>query len=269
MWKTVGVMLIGLSLVSGLATAINGYEPGTITEVKAHQGAGADPSASSYDVSVKVGNTIYVVLYTPPPGTSTITLQYVAGRQLLVRVGEKTIAFNDELGRTSEVPILSRTTVAPQAAPAAHPALAPIQSVELLGLPGVKNNTKGTLSVEGDKLHFASSKGTADIPLTNVEDVMTGNDSQRVIRGKLGTLSMFGPYGSGRFLSLFRSKLDTVTVKYRDSEGGLHGTVFTMPVGQAEPLKKELVARGAHSSAVIEVEASVDSSKPVDTEEKP
>lgn len=270
MWKTGVIMLLGLFTLTGLAAATNRFEVGTITAVTTHQGAaGADPSITSYDVSVKVGNTVYVVLYTPPPGTSTKTLEYVAGRELLVRVGEKTIAFNDQLGTTLEVPILRRTTVAPQAAPAAHPTLAPIQSVQLLGLPGVKNNTKGTLSVEGSTLHFASSKGTSDIALTNVKDVITGNDSQRVIRGKVGTISMFGPYGSGRFLSLFRSKVDTVTIKYRDGEGGLHGAVFTMAAGQAEPLKQELVARGAHSSAVIEVEASVDSSKPVAVEEKP
>lgn len=268
MWKTGVIMLIGLFTLTGLAAATNEFEVGSIAAVTTHQGAtGADSSATSYDVSVKVGGTVYVVLYTPPLGTRVV--QYAAGRQLLVRVGEKTIAFNDELGRTSEVPILSRTTAAPQAAPAAHSALVPIRSVHLFGLPGVKNSTKGTLSVTGDTLHFASSKGTSDIPLTNVDDVLTGNDSQRVVRGKLGTLSMFGPYGSGRFLSLFRSKLDTVTIKYRDSDGGLHGTVFTMAVGQAEPLKQELVARGAHSSTVIEVEASVDSSKSVAMEEKP
>ena len=268
MWKTVVIVLIGLSLIPGLLAATNGFELGTITAVSTHQGAtGADASATSYDVSVKVGNTIYVVLYTPPVDTRVI--QYVAGRQLLVRVGENTIAFNDQLGKTSEVPILSRTTAAPQEAPAAPQAFAPVQSVHLFGLAGVKNNTKGTLSVDRVYLHFASSKAKADIPLANVEDVLTGNDSQRVIRGKLGTVSMFGPYGSGRFLSLFRSKLDTVTVKYRDGEGGLHGTVFTMPVGQAEPLKRELVARGAHSSAVIEVEASANTSKPVTMEEKP
>lgn len=268
MWKTVCLILLGLSTLTGLASATNSYEVGTITAVMAHPGgASTDPSTLSYDVSVKVGDTVYVVLYTPPHGIKVV--QYAAGRQLLVRVGEKTIAFNDELGTTSEVPILSRTTVAPQAAPGAHATVGPIQSVQLLGLPGIKNNTKGTLTVEGGTLHFASSKGTSVIPLTDVEDVITGNDSQRAVRGKLGKVSTFGPYGSGRLLSLFRSKLDTLTVKYRDSEGGLHGAVFTMPAGQAEPLRKELIAQGAHSSAVIEVEASVNSTYPATMEDKP
>jgi hypothetical protein len=38
------------------------YQVGTITEVKVHQTAGTGASdAASYDVSVKVGDTIYVV----------------------------------------------------------------------------------------------------------------------------------------------------------------------------------------------------------------
>jgi hypothetical protein len=53
-------------------------------------------------------------------------------------------------------------------------------------------------------------------------------------------------------LSLFRAKLDTLTIQYRDADGGLHGAIFTMAVGKAEPLKKELVAQGARTSVPIQ-----------------
>jgi hypothetical protein len=59
---------------------------------------------------------------------------------------------------------------------------------------------------------------------------------------------LFAPYGSGRFLSLFRSKLDTLTIQYRDADGGLHGVIFTSPVGTAEVTKDELVGLSAHTS---------------------
>lgn len=81
-----------------------------------------------------------------------------------------------------------------------------------------------------------------------MQDVVTGSDSQRVIRGTLGTLSRFGPYGSDRFMSLFRSKLDTLTIQYRDGDGGLHGVIFTTPVGTANVIKDELIGLGAHTS---------------------
>ncbi len=80
---------------------------GTITEVKVHKTAGSGASdAASYDVSVKVGDTIYMVLYTPPLGEETV--KYSAGRDLLVLVGKRTIRYNDILGQSFEVPIESQ-----------------------------------------------------------------------------------------------------------------------------------------------------------------
>jgi hypothetical protein len=83
------------------------YEVATILDVNRHQSAGDSSSvAPSYDVSVKVAGTIYLVLYTDTVGTSTA--RYAAGRQLLVHVGKNTIIYNDVLGRSQEVPIISQ-----------------------------------------------------------------------------------------------------------------------------------------------------------------
>ena len=124
--------------------------------------------------------------------------------------------------------------------------------VQVMGLAGVKNNTGGRLALESGNLRFSHEQAKVDVAATSVEDVITGNDSQRLVHGTLGTLTMFGPYESGRFLSLFRTKLDTLTIKYRDTDGGLHGAVFTMAAGKAEVLKKELLAQGGHTSVPIE-----------------
>ena len=124
--------------------------------------------------------------------------------------------------------------------------------VQVTGLAGVKANEKGSLTSENGNLQFEHSKAKVSVPIRSVEDVITGNDSQRVFRGTLGTLTMLAPYGGGRFLSLFRGKLDTLTIQYRDADGGLHGAIFTMAVGKAELLKKELVAQGARTSVPIQ-----------------
>jgi len=137
----------------------------------------------------------------------------------------------------------------------------PIKSVDVIGLVGVKDKTAGMLTVRAAKLHFASPKGTADIDATSIEDVLTGNDSQRAIHGTAGTISMFGPYGSGRFLSLFRSKVDILTIQYRDADGGLHGAIFTMPPGESEPLKKKLLAAGARTSIPSQPSAEASSTE--------
>jgi hypothetical protein len=141
----------------------------------------------------------------------------------------------------------SQTTAAPAAA---------TKVTHVAGLPGVKNKTKGHLLVNGSNLDFTHEQLKVDVPVNSVEDVVTGNDSQRAVGGALGTLSMFAPYGGGRFLSLFRTKLDTLTIKYRDTDGGLHGAIFTMPVGKAELLKKDLLAMGAHTTVPSEADAA-------------
>jgi hypothetical protein len=125
---------------------------------------------------------------------------------------------------------------------------AAVKVTVIKGLPNIKDNTQGSLIIGAGSLHFAREAQVSDLPATSIEDVVTGDDSQRVIRGTVGTLSWFAPYGAGRFLSLFRTKLDTLTIKYRDNDGGLHGAIFTMPVGQAEVIKKELLAQGARTT---------------------
>jgi len=93
----VGLFLLFLTMFQAFGQSTSKYQVGTITEVKVHQTAGSGASdAASYDVSVTVGATIYVVLYTPAPGEDTV--KYVAGRDLLVLVGKNTITYNDILG---------------------------------------------------------------------------------------------------------------------------------------------------------------------------
>jgi hypothetical protein len=136
--------------------------------------------------------------------------------------------------------------------------------VQVTGLTGVK----GILSVESGNLQFADSKSKVSVPLQSVEDVVTDNDSQRVFRGTFGTLTMFAPYGGGRFLSLFRSKLDTLTIQYRDADGALHGAIFTMAVGKADPFKKEMVSQGARTTIPLQPDSGSPDAKPNAAKEK-
>lgn len=84
---------------------------GTVTAVRPYKVPNADPSVTSYKVSIRVGNTVYVVLNTPRPGTDIGI--YARGRQVPVLIGEHTITYNDRLGNSFQAPILSRTTVTP------------------------------------------------------------------------------------------------------------------------------------------------------------
>jgi hypothetical protein len=132
-----------------------------------------------------------------------------------------------------------------------------LQAVQLIGLAGLEQNTKGRLTVLKGTLRFTHAKGTADVSAASIEDVVTGKDSQQVIGGTFGRVASFAaPFGSGRALSLFRRKLDTMTIQYRDADGGLHGAIFTMPVGKAELIKKELIAQGAHTTIPMQADSN-------------
>jgi hypothetical protein len=111
MLKLVGLFVVSLTIAPAFGQSASKYQVGTITEVKAHQTAGSGASAvANYDVSVKVGDTIYVVLYTPPLGE--IMVKYAAGRDLLVLVRKNKITYNDILGQSYDVPIESQLPAA-------------------------------------------------------------------------------------------------------------------------------------------------------------
>lgn len=122
MLKLISLLCLLLTTFPVFGQSTSKYQVGTITEVKVHQtaGSGAASDATSYDVSLKVGDTIYVVLYTPPLGEENV--KYAAGRDVLVLVGQHTIRYNDILGQSFEVPIESqKSAVKPKSATPASP----------------------------------------------------------------------------------------------------------------------------------------------------
>jgi hypothetical protein len=132
----------------------------------------------------------------------------------------------------------------------------PIKAVQLIGLTGVKQNAKGTLQADKGHLNFVHGTASSDVSTAAIQDVVTGDETQRAVGGTVGVVSMAVPYGGGRFLSLFRKKIDTLTVQYRDTNGGLHGAIFSMPVGAADAIKKDLVVQGAHTGVAAEPNAT-------------
>jgi hypothetical protein len=112
MARVLAAILVFLSALPAFSQAATKYQVATITAVEPHrEGNNAPSDPTSYDVSLRVNSTVYVVRYTPPLGLNTV--EYAAGRDLLVLVGEKAITYNDIMGRSSEVPIVSRKPTPP------------------------------------------------------------------------------------------------------------------------------------------------------------
>jgi hypothetical protein len=121
MLRFVTIFLVCLTALPTFSQSTSKWVVGTITDVRIHQTPDPDDFGTvSYDVSVKVGNTVYVVLYTPPLEEETV--KYAGGRDLLVLVGKSTIRYNDMLGQSHDVLIESqRPTAKPTSARLASP----------------------------------------------------------------------------------------------------------------------------------------------------
>jgi len=112
--RTVLMLLLSVSLAAtclGQSSAAK-WKVATITGVKVHEpAAGNDSSAPQYEVTSRIEDTEYVVLYVAPAGSLPDTARYRLGQDLLVLVGTDTIKYNDITGTTREVPILSRRNI--------------------------------------------------------------------------------------------------------------------------------------------------------------
>ena len=103
--------IIALSLLLVTATCFaevpsDKWQVATIMQVKAPPAVADNASTSQFYVTLKVGNTEYVVLYTATDGTDLI--RYHLGMNRLVLIGNDTIKYNDLLGTTHEIPIVIR-----------------------------------------------------------------------------------------------------------------------------------------------------------------
>lgn len=90
------------------------WQVATIMDVRASRfAAEQDPPELRYYVTVRVGDTEYVALYVPPPGTVKDQIEYKVGTDKLVLIGSDTIKYNDILGTPHELPIVVRRGVPP------------------------------------------------------------------------------------------------------------------------------------------------------------
>lgn len=106
------MVICALILPACCQTSSPQYQPGTIVAVALHQSSPGQEGITRYDVSVKVGNTIYMTLYTPPNGYSGV--EFSTGIEKLFLVGTNTLTFNSPSWGKTEVPIVGQQRVAVQ-----------------------------------------------------------------------------------------------------------------------------------------------------------
>jgi hypothetical protein len=123
----------------------------------------------------------------------------------------------------------------------------------VIGLEKVGSQQSGALSVRNGAMQFDAGKSAIQIPAASIDAIFVGTETTQG-GGKIGrgvkTAAIAAPYGSGKVLSLLlRTKVDILTVSYRDAAGALHAAIFALPIGKATDMRTQLIAAGARESA--------------------
>ena len=126
----------------------------------------------------------------------------------------------------------------------------------IIGLDDVKSQRTGSLSVQADALVFDGGTSHAAVQVASIEDVFLGAEVTQA-GGKtarvMKTAAIAAPYESGKVLTLLlRTKVDILTVVFHDANGGLHSAIFAVPKGKAAAVRTQLIAAGAHATALDE-----------------
>jgi hypothetical protein len=124
------------------------------------------------------------------------------------------------------------------------------RATHLLGFANAKNNSTGTLSVQGDSLQFRQNGkpgAQVQVKLSFIRDIFLGDESKQVGGLPMTLGKAAAPFGGGRVVSLFaHKKYDTLSLEYVDADGGIHGAIFQLKKGQAEIVKNELISQGVN-----------------------
>src|SRR5215467_4945299 len=133
------------------------YQPGTITAVERHATtASSDPV--QYDVTVRIEDTEYVILYTPPNGSNTVEFAVGVDRLFAVATNALLLSVHDE---QKELPILRTKQLPPQ--PAIDWSKAPGQYFSMK----MKNLT--------DSLHLSDEQQAKIKPIAEQETAEAGH----------------------------------------------------------------------------------------------
>jgi len=107
-WGAASIAVVMVGLLVGISLCGQNkpsYQTGTVIAVKPLPPAPGQNTAKQYELSVKVGSTMYLVLYTPAKANN---VEYSVGTDRPVLIEGNTMKFSDLMGRTSEMKILSR-----------------------------------------------------------------------------------------------------------------------------------------------------------------
>ena len=129
----------------------------------------------------------------------------------------------------------------------------------VIGLENINPQKSGKLTLQNGTMQFDGGKdATAKLPIASIDGIFVGSETTQA-GGKAGrvvkTAAIAAPFESGKVLTLLlRTKVDILTISYRDAEGALHAAIFATPKGQGTDMRTQLIAAGARAGASAEQE---------------
>jgi hypothetical protein len=125
----------------------------------------------------------------------------------------------------------------------------------VIGFDGVPASAKGDLEVGTKGIAFFAGNQWKSVPLSRIESAQVGSERQET-GGKVGKVTrVLVPYGGGALVGLATQRgVGLLSIRYRDSQDGLHETLLLMPQAQAIEAQQALVTlirpdSGHHNSA--------------------
>ena len=110
---SVSVLVALLAVTFSSPAQSDKYERGTIVSVVRHPNSpNQEPGQVQYDVSVRVRDTVYVCLYSPPNGANFV--EYSSGLDVMVLIQQDSLTFPSKLTGTTTVPVIRKETLPSQ-----------------------------------------------------------------------------------------------------------------------------------------------------------
>ncbi len=117
----------------------------------------------------------------------------------------------------------------------------------VIGLDGVKHNSEGGLRVTNGAIEFHTDKSGAFVPAKSIEAIFVGTEFTQNGGKELAGNASTVPNGDGAASSAFvHSRVDMLTIVYRDSNGGAHAAVFALPKDYGDGMRAAIIAQGGH-----------------------
>ena len=125
----------------------------------------------------------------------------------------------------------------------------PNDAIHVAGLPDVKTNLKGNLTLTPESLVFTAKDTNEALPRARIVNVFIGDQralpwgtAGTVVRGAIPLAFIpLGPIGGQAAVgALTNKKVDLLTVEFIDGHDGYHGAVFQLPSQQADKIRDQL-----------------------------